>query len=160
MRYEASSPEDYLAQMPEDRIEAITCLREEVLENLPEGYFETLSYGMLSYAVSRDIYPQGYHANPKEPLSIISIGNQKRHIGFYYLGFDLFPEIFEWFSEEYAKRVPTKLDYGKSCVRLKNVKHMPFELFGELASKVSAPAYVEAYEKALDAAREARKNAK
>lgn len=157
MRYLADSPEDYLAQVPSDRAEALTKLRTLMQENLPEGFYELMQYGMISYSVSRELYPGGYHVNPKEPLPFIALANQKNHIGLYHMGLDHFPEILAWFKEGYAASVPTKLDYGKSCIRLKNMNTIPYELIAELARKISPQDYIAAYEKSLEEARAKRK---
>ena len=59
------------------------------------------------------------------------------------------PELLEWFKKEYAKKVATKLDMGKSCIRFKNPKHIPYELIGELTAKMTAADWIDRYEKAV-----------
>jgi uncharacterized protein YdhG (YjbR/CyaY superfamily) len=56
-------------------------------------------------------------------------------------------EILDWFTEEYKKQVPTKLDMGKSCIRFKNLKNIPYELIGELIQKISVDDWIATYEK-------------
>ncbi|WP_240418895.1 DUF1801 domain-containing protein [Paenibacillus periandrae] len=68
MKYEANSPEAYISQLPEDRKQAMDKLRNTIKENLPTGFQETISYGMIGYVVPLSIYPSGYHVNPEEPL--------------------------------------------------------------------------------------------
>lgn len=50
------------------------------------------------------------------------------------------------FVKEYKNVVPTKLNMGKSCIRFKNVKTIPYKLIGELAGKISVQEWVEVYE--------------
>ena len=64
----AKTPEEYIAELPSDRKEAISKIRKAILENLPEGFEETIGYGMLGYVVPHSLYPKGYHCNPKLPL--------------------------------------------------------------------------------------------
>lgn len=149
MKIEANSPDDYISKLPEDRKEAMSKLRAEVNAHLPEGFKETMSYGMIGWVVPHEIYPSGYHCDPKLPLPFMSIASQKNFIGFYHMGVYANPELYEWFTEEYKKRVPTKLDMGKSCVRLKKPAHIPFELFGELTAKMTVQDWIDLYEKNL-----------
>lgn len=58
------------------------------------------------------------------------------------------PELLDGFRTEYAERVPTKLDMGKSCIRFKNPKRIPFELLGALFAKMTPDAWVARYQAA------------
>ncbi len=73
----ATTPEQYIKELPADRKEAITQLRNTILKNLPKGFKETMSYGMLGYVVPHEIYPGGYHCDPKLPLPFANIASQK-----------------------------------------------------------------------------------
>lgn len=147
MQYKATSPEDYISQLPEERQEPMQKLRQVILDHIPQGFKEEMSYGMIGYVVPHDIYPDGYHCDPKLPLPFLSIASQKNFIAFYHMGVYADANLLEWFQKEYPKYVTTKLDMGKSCVRFKNVKKIPYELLGELASKMSAQEWIDLYEK-------------
>lgn len=147
MHYTAKDVEDYISQLPEDRKEPIEKIRETILENLPPGFEETILYGMIGYVVPHSIYPAGYHVDPELPLSFIGLASQKNNISLYHSGVYVFPEILAWFEEEYPKHVRTKLDMGKSCIRFKNMKTIPYDLIGELCTKITIEEYVEMYEK-------------
>ncbi|MFE4709628.1 DUF1801 domain-containing protein [Paenibacillus sp. NPDC056722] len=149
MKYDASSPEDYIRQLPEERKQAIEALRKTVLGNLPEGFQETMGYDMIGYVVPHSIYPSGYHAKPEEPLPFISLASQKNHIAFYHMGIYIFPEVLTWFKEEYPKHVQTKLDMGKSCIRFKNPAVIPYNLLAELCRKITLTDYLQKYEDGL-----------
>lgn len=146
MRYDASDIDEYIDLLPEERKEAIQQLRNIITTNIPEGFEETLSYGMISYVVPFHLYPQGYHAKAKEPLPFISIASQKNHIAFYHMGIYAMPELLAWFQEEYSKLVTTKLDIGKGCIRFRNLAKIPYELLGKLCSKVTLNEYINIYE--------------
>ncbi|HEY8444947.1 MAG TPA: DUF1801 domain-containing protein [Bacilli bacterium] len=139
--------EEIINSLPAERKEIISKLREIIRANLPLGFEESISYGFISYVVPKTIYPQGYHANPQEPLAFISIASQKNYLAFYHMGISLFPEVLSWFQSEYQKRVPTKLDMGVSCIRLK--KYIPYDLLGELCTKIGVKEYIEKYEAVL-----------
>jgi uncharacterized protein YdhG (YjbR/CyaY superfamily) len=51
MKYAANSPNDYIDQLPQERREVIEKIRAVILQNLPQGFEEQLSYGMLGYVV-------------------------------------------------------------------------------------------------------------
>jgi len=146
MQSTAATVEQYIDELPDERKEVISKLRETVLNNLPDGYNECMNYGMIGYVVPRSIYPDGYHCDTALPLPFINIASQKNHIGFYHLGIYSDDDLLNWFTEEYKNKVPTKLDMGKSCIRFKNPRNIPFELLGELVSKVSVNSWIETYE--------------
>jgi len=147
MQYSATSPEDYIKQLPEERKAPMQKLRETIISNLPEGFNEEISYGMIGYVVPKSIYPAGYHCDTKLPLPFLSIASQKNFIAFYHMGMYANPELLDWFVSEYPKHVKTKLDMGKSCVSFKRPEQIPFALLGELANKMSPQDWIELYEK-------------
>ena len=146
MQFKAGSPEEYISQLPEDRKQAISNLREVLRSNLPDGIEEVKSSGMIDYVVPHRIYPKGYHVNPAQPLPFMSIASQKNHIAVYHMGMYADKDIIDWFVKEYSKRVKTKLDIGKSCIRFKNVKLIPYDLIGELCRKMTIEEYIRMYE--------------
>jgi len=121
-------------------------LRQCILENLPPGFEETMSYGMIGYVVPHSVYPGGYHCNPDLPLPFLNIASQKNYIAFYHSGLYASPEIKNWFIEAYEDQVATKLDMGKSCVRFKKPEHIPYKLLGELCRKISVSDWILLYE--------------
>ena len=149
MQSKATTPDQYIAELPEDRKEIMQKLRETVKTNLPKGFEETMQYGMLGYVVPHSIYPDGYHCNPKDALPFMALASQKNHIGFYHMGIYSDPELMKWFTEEYPKHASNKLDMGKSCIRFKNPKNIPFELLGELTTKVSVDEWIAKYESVI-----------
>ena len=124
-------------------------LHQEILDNLPRGFEPAMSYGMIGYVVPHSIYPDGYHCSPELPLPFMNIASQKNFIGVYHMGVYAIPELKAWFEEQYAEQVPTRLDMGKSCVRLKKIDQIPYELIGELASKMTPQEWIETYESAV-----------
>ena len=146
MQSKASSVDEYIQELPEDRKEVIQKLREIILKNLPEGFSEQIGYGMIGYVVPHSIYPSGYHCTPKLPLPFANIASQKNFIAFYHMGLYANPKIYEWFVSEFPKHSSAKLDMGKSCVRFKKMTDIPFDLIGELMSKISVNDWIETYE--------------
>ncbi|MEO2059012.1 MAG: DUF1801 domain-containing protein [Mesonia sp.] len=146
MQIKADSVEEYLANVPEERKEAFAKLRKTIVENLPSGFQECLSYGMVGYVIPKSIYPDGYHCDPSLPLPFMSIASQKNFVALYHSGIYADPELLKWWQQEYPKHVKTKLDMGKSCVRFKNIKHIPYELIAELCQKMTPEDFINIYE--------------
>ena len=149
MKYQASTPENYLQQLPEERKAVFSKLRHVILEHLPKGFEEGISYGMIGYVVPHSLYPNGYHCDPKLPLPFMSIASQKNFIAFYHMGIYANKELLDWFVNEYPKHCKTKLDMGKSCVRFKKMEDIPFDLIAELCSKMTPEEWISTYEKAF-----------
>ncbi len=149
MQSKAITADQYIAELPEERKEVMQKLRETVLKNLAEGFEETMQYGMISYVVPHSIYPAGYHCKPTDALPFMSIASQKNHIGFYHSGIYTDPVLMAWFVAQYPKHAKGKLDMGKSCVRFKNPKNIPFDLLGELTSKITVEAWITKYESVI-----------
>ena len=105
-----------------------------------------MSYGMLGYVIPHRLYPGGYHVNPKEPLPFISLASQKHYVALYHMGLYAFPELQAWFVAEYANRVNSKLDMGKSCIRFKKMDDIPYDLIAELCRKITVEDYIAKYE--------------
>ena len=149
MQFKANSPEDYINQVPEERKNILIKLREIVNKNLPKGFEEGIQYGMIGYYVPHSIYPDGYHCKPSEPLPFISFASQKNSVSFYHMGLYAIPEIQDWFIAEYPNHSNRKLDMGKSCIRFKKMEDIPFDLIGELCSKITVENWIAIYEKNL-----------
>ncbi|SHJ67080.1 DUF1801 domain-containing protein [Aquimarina spongiae] len=149
MQYKASTPDEYIEAIPEERRAAMSTLRKVIKDNLPKGFSEVISYGMIGYVVSHSLYPGGYHCDPKLPLPFMNIASQKNFIAVYHSGIYADKDLMDWFVEEYPKYVKTKLDMGKSCIRFKKIDQIPMELIGELASKMTPQQWIDLYENNL-----------
>lgn len=149
MQYDATSPEDYISQVPEDRQDTLKKLRKVIKDNLPIGFEEGMQYKMIGYYVPHSVYPDGYHCDPKTPLPFMSFASQKNSVNLYHMGIYAKKELLDWFVSEYPKHCNRKLDMGKSCIRFKKMDEIPFELIGELTKKMSSEEWIDIYESAL-----------
>jgi uncharacterized protein YdhG (YjbR/CyaY superfamily) len=143
MQSTPKTPDEYVASLPPDRKEAISKLREAILKNLPAGFEETIGYGMLGYVVPHSIYPKGYHCNPKVPLPYMNLGSQKNFVALYATNIYGSTKLHDWFVAEYPKHCKTKLDMGKGCIRFKKMDDIPYELVGELSSKMTVQEWID-----------------
>lgn len=146
MQSTEKTPDAYVASLPEDRQEAITKLRKVIKKNLPKGFVEEMNYGMIGYVVPHKLYPAGYHCDPKLPLPFLAVASQKNFIAVYHMGMYADPKLLKWFTTEFSKRVTSKLDMGKSCLRFKKPEQIPFDLIGELVSKMTPADWINLYE--------------
>lgn len=147
MQIKAESIEEYLSNVPEERKVSFKKLYETVSENLPQGFQEHLSYGMIGWSVPLEDYPAGYHCTPNTPLPFVNLASQKNFIALYHMGIYANPELLKWFNEEYPKHSKRKLDMGKSCIRFKTTDDIPYELIAELMKKITPENWIAVYEK-------------
>jgi uncharacterized protein YdhG (YjbR/CyaY superfamily) len=133
----------YLKELPEEKREVLAKVRGVILENLPEGYRETMSWGMISYEVPLDRYPDTYNGRP---LMYMAVAAQKNHFAVYTTGVYMDPAGAEWVRSEF-ERAGKKLDMGKSCIRFRKLKNLPLEVIGKIAGGHTVDEFIEAYER-------------
>lgn len=149
MQYEANTTKEYIDQLPEDRKEPVSKIKNILAENLPEGFEEGIGYKMIAFYVPLSKYPDGYHCNPKDPLPFINVASQKNFVALYHSGIYAKKELYDWFVAEYPKHCKYKLDMGKSCVRFKKMDDIPYDLIKELAGKMTPDEWINIYETAI-----------
>lgn len=149
MQSQATSVNQYIEELPDDRKKVMEKLRQVVLANIPEGFREVMAYGMIGYVVPHEIYPNGYHCNPKDPLPFFAMASQKNSVNIYHMVVYSDKSLHDWFVTEYPKHCKAKLDMGKSCIRFKKLDDIPYDLIGGLCSKVTVGEWIEMYEKNL-----------
>jgi len=127
MKSESTTVADYLAKLPPDRRQSIEQVREIILKNLPEGYEEVMNWGMITYQVPLEIYPDTYN---KKPLMYAALANQKNHMAVYLTGIYMDEKLNQEFEDSY-KKTGKGYDVGKSCVRFRKLDDLPLPLIGE-----------------------------
>ena len=154
MQSKATTVRDYLAELPPERREAISNVRDVILKNLDKDYEEGMSYGMIGYYVPHRIYPNGYQADPRQGLPFVSLASQKNYMSLYLMGLycgcvDGVSDtaLIRWFREAW-KKSGKKLEMGKSCIRFKKADDLPLPVIGEAIRRMPAKTYIELYEKA------------
>lgn len=149
MQSKAKSPAEYVDSLPDERKRVVKELRKVIKMNLPRGFAEVMSYGMLGYVIPHSLYPDGYHCDPNQPLPFLCIASQKNHVAMYHMGLYGDKVLLKWFIGEYKKQSTSKLDMGKSCIRFKKTDDIPYKLLGELAGKITPKQWIAMYEKML-----------
>ncbi|HEX8454877.1 MAG TPA: DUF1801 domain-containing protein [Longimicrobium sp.] len=128
----AATPEEYLRSLPEDRREVVAAVRDVIVRNLPDGYRETASWGMLAYCVPLERFPNTYN---KQPLAYVGLASQKNHIALYMMGAYGDPAHARLIEEGFA-RAGKKLDMGKSCIRFRKLDDLPLDVIGEAVARM------------------------
>lgn len=137
----ASTPEEYLAELPDDRRSLVQAVRSTIVEHLPDGFEETMTFGMLGYVVPLDRYPDTYNG---QPLSVITLANQKNHVAVYLTGIYARDDRRQWFIDAW-KSTGARLDMGKSCVRFKRLDDVEFGVLGRAVARVTPDELIRAH---------------
>jgi hypothetical protein len=145
----AKTVTEYLDALPPDRRTAISAVRDVILTNLPNGYEETMEYGMIGYVVPHSIYPAGYHCDPSKPLTYAMLASQKNHMAIYLCHVYGHKETETWFRKAF-QAAGKKLDMGKSCVRFKKIEQLPLDVIGQVIARVPVDKYIACVEQLLN----------
>jgi hypothetical protein len=141
-RSSAATPEEYLAELVPERREVVSAVRDVILKNLPSGYVESMNYGMLSYEVPLERYPQTYNG---QPLSYLALAAQKNHYAVYAHGIYMDPGGEAWVKAEF-REAGKKLDMGKSCIRFRKLDDVPLGVIGKIAARRTVDEFLAVYE--------------
>jgi len=144
VKSEAKTVEEYLDTLPPATREAIGAVREVILENLPEGYVESMNWGMISYEIPLSRYPETYN---QQPLMMAALAAQKNFMSLYLLTVYGDRKMEEWFRDRYMAS-GKKLDMGKACVHFRKLDDLPLDLVGETIRRCTVEKYIERYERA------------
>jgi hypothetical protein len=147
MQSDATTVEEYLAEMAPDRRHTVEAVRRVILASLPDGFEEGMQFGMIGYFIPLERYPGTYNG---QPLGIASLANQKRHVSLYLMG--IYANDFDarWFKERWES-TGTRLDMGKSCVRFRKLDDVPLDVVAEAVARTTVDEFIAEYEAARDA---------
>ena len=143
-RSTASTVEQYLDELAPDRREAIETVRGVVLDSLPDGYDESMNWGMISWEIPLERYPKTYN---KQPLMYAALASQKNYMSLYLMCVYTHDGTQTEFERRF-KESGKKLNMGKSCVRFKKVDDLPMDLIAETIASTSVDEYIRSYEAA------------
>ena len=143
VKSEAVTADQYLPELSDDRRASISEVRQVILDNLPEGYRETVQFGIISYVVPLETFPKTYN---RKPLTYISLASQKDYMSLYLMSICGDEEKASDFDAEFEAS-GRKMDRGKSCVRFKKVDDLPIDLIGKTVAGTSLQEYIEIYER-------------
>jgi hypothetical protein len=139
VRSAAQTPDEYIASLPDDRRAAIAEVRRVVRAGLPAGYEEGMAYGMITWSVPLERYPDTYN---RRPLVVAGLASQAGYMSLYLNNVYGDPRTEAWFRERWVA-TGRRLDMGKSCVRFRRLADLPLELIGEVVARADLDAFVE-----------------
>jgi hypothetical protein len=134
----AATVQEYLDELPEERAAVVSRVRDLVNAALPPGYQETMSYGMITWSVPLERYPNTYNG---KPLAYVSLAAQKNHYALYLMGVYADSAEEARFREEWLAR-GTKLDMGRSCLRFKRLEDLHVDLVSGVIGAVPVDEFV------------------
>ena len=138
----APTPEAYLDELPKERADLVARLRNLVNDNLPGGYAERMSWGMIRWEVPLETYPDTYNG---QPLVYAALAAQKNHTALYL--------NCVYASEERSERMRSawaatgrKLDMGKSCLRFKRAEDVAEAVLAETIRSIPVERFIAEHE--------------
>jgi uncharacterized protein YdhG (YjbR/CyaY superfamily) len=140
----AATVDEYLAELPPERREVVSKVRDLVRRNLPNGYEETMNWGMISYEIPLTRYPNTYN---RQPLSYVGLAAQKNYYALYLTSAYQNSEQGKQLAEA-CKKAGKKLDMGKSCLRFKTLDDLPLEAVGRIVASTPPEKWIAQYEAA------------
>jgi uncharacterized protein DUF1801 len=144
VRSEATTPEQYLAELPPERRDLVETIRRTIIDHLPDGYEETVTFGMLGYVVPLEVFPDTYNG---EPVGAVALANQQKYVAVYLMGIYGDDAERTWFVDAW-KATGKKLDMGKSCVRFRKLDDVALDVLGEAVARVPPDQIIAAHDRA------------
>ncbi len=138
----AASVTGYLEELPAERRAVVAAVREVVLRHLPPGYQEEMNWGMITWSIPLERYPETYNG---QPLCYAALAAQKNYYSLYLMS------VYQDSAEEGAlreafRKAGKKLDIGKCCIRFRSVDDLVLDAVGREVASVSVDAYITRYE--------------
>lgn len=152
VRSTASTPDEYLALLPEDRRAALAAVRDVINRNLPAGYREGMSYGMIGWYVPLERFPDTYNG---QPLGLAALASQKQYLSLYLNSVYGDPTTEAWFRQRWTES-GKPLDMGKSCVRFRAVDDLALDVVGETIARADLDTFLARYVTVRGPSRRAR----
>lgn len=149
----AATVDDYLDELPEDRRDAMAKMRKLVKKNLPKGYKERMSYGMITWDIPLSIYPETYNG---QPVCYLGLASQKNYMSLYLVNVYGDPKREKFLRDAFAK-AGKKLDMGKGCLRFRKLDDLPLDAIATLVAATPPEELIEIHERVHGGKRSAKK---
>ena len=143
MHSDAATVDDYLADLDPQRRETVRAVYDVVRKAMPAGYQEGVAWGMITWSVPLERYPETYNG---KPLAYLSLAAQKRHYSLYLMGLYSDGEQEQDFRERW-QATGRPLDMGKSCLRFKRVEDLDLDLVAEVVASTPVEDFLSTYER-------------
>ena len=137
-----TTPAAYLASLPPERRKVVAAVRAMIRKHLPDGYVETMNWGMLSYEIPLRRYPVTYN---KQPLCYAGLAAQKNNYAIYLMNVYGHKPLHDKLVAAY-KAAGKRLDMGKCCVRFRKLEDLPLDVVGEIIASTPVEKMIAVYE--------------
>lgn len=144
MKSDARTVQEYLEELPDDRRAAISKVREVVRAHLPDGYEETMNWGMISWEIPLSRYPDTYN---KRPLGYAALAAQKNYNTLYLMSAYTDSESERRLRDGFSK-AGKKLDMGKCCIHFRKVEDLELDAIADVVASTPPDRMIQIYENA------------
>jgi len=149
MKLNATTVEQYVSELADDRSSAIKTVRRTILDHLPEGYVETMNWGMIVYDVPLAVHPETHNG---QPLLRAGLASQKNHLAVYLSALHMDVPTNESFRAAYAAS-GKRMDVGKNCVRFRRIDDLPLDAIGDVVASHTVEQFSDLYKRARRSSR-------
>ena len=132
----------YLAELDPVRRAEIEAVRDLVNAALPAGYREEMTYGMITWVILLDDYPDTYNG---QPLAYVGLAAQKNSNSLYLNCVYASAERTERLKQAWAA-AGKKLDMGKSCIRFRRASDLALDVVRDEIAATAPAEFIASYE--------------
>ena len=141
VQIKAANADEYIEKVPAAQREVVSILRKLIKKNLPKGYVESVSWGVISYEIPLKKFADTYNGRP---LTYIGLAAQKNHYALYLMCYYSSSERGKWLKDEF-KKAGKKLDMGKCCLRFKKLDDLPLKMIEKVVASITPEQYISTY---------------
>ena len=145
MQYEAETVEKYLLNLPADKRQIISEVREVILRNLMGGFAEMMLDNKISYVIPLSVYPD---TDDGKPILYASLVYQKEYFTICLCNICTDPNLRYWFEEEF-KKAGKELNMAEKCIKFDNIDQLALDVIGRAVASNTAEQYLRLYEDSL-----------
>ncbi len=131
----------YLDDLEPERRAVVDQVRALVDAAVPAGYEQAVDFGMITWVVPLERFPDTYNGHP---LGYVSLASQKRHLSLYLMGLYSSTEAELDFRARWTAG-GRRLDMGKACLRFRSVADLDVPLLQEAIASTPVGDYLALY---------------
>jgi len=135
--------EQYLDAVEPERGRTLRAVFDVVDAAVPEGYVLGIHWGMPTWVVPLETYPDTYNG---KPLGYVALAAQKRHLALYLMALYSDSDEDRRFREAWTA-TGRRLDMGKSCLRFRTLEDLDLDLVRETVAAFDVDDFLGIYER-------------
>ena len=134
----------YLRSLDPERRRILSAVRKVVNDNLPEGYAEGITYGVIAWHIPLATFPGTYNG---QPLCCAALAANKNYNTLHLMGAYGDSKQKAFLRDEFEKR-GKKFDMGQACLRFRTLDDLPLDVIGAVIQRTPAKALIAWHEAA------------